>query len=505
MAYQGQYITLDDFGGGLTTQTAIDSIPPNQAVDLDNVVVLPTGKGFRTRYGTTVGQGGTALDGAFSGLFYYQQIDGDDWLVGVAGTKIYQDTFPLTGTFTDITGAVSVAASTSASWDMFVFADVLIAFGGGATPGTPDAPWKWAGSGNAAALTGSPPTAYGGFTANNRVFAYRTSTLTSTLYWSIIGNAEDWTGAGSGSAVVGTLGDDGALTAAALTTTNSVFLFKYSKIYQMPLTEAPFSAYLFDDSVGCVNKHAVTEVNGEIYFYSPDSKVRVIRGKEIIQLPHNPRLFNSSQNFDRIRVFRHYGNDHDWVVISGITQSGATINVGAAIWDTLNKCWLKCTTGYVGLREFITVEPIAGVTTSPNRYYGGSDGRLYLPGNISSQSDTYDGTTSAISSYWQSGWNTLKNANEIVQINKAILNYLYQSSGNITLTYGYNGTPIASTATYSMVRSATEEFLTRQVFLTGRGNYFQFKISLSSSSVGMEVYSLTLAGKTYGQKKQVAA
>ena len=94
----------------------------------------------------------------------------------MAGTKLFKSD-SLDGTMDDVTGTATISSDANNLRDLFVFNDLLIGMGAG------DAPFKYAGgAGSAADLGGSPPSATGGFTYNNRVFGY----TGSQIYWSVV-------------------------------------------------------------------------------------------------------------------------------------------------------------------------------------------------------------------------------------------------------------------------------------------------------------------------------
>ena len=278
--YQGEYIELKDFSGGLVVPAIFGSsyanagvnLALNQASDLDNIYILPTGTGFRSRPGKTIINTSSALDGPVVGLHYLLEADLDDYTFAVAGTKIYRASTSDFSSLADITGAVVITSDETNYWDLLTFDDAVIGFGGPSS--APEAPWRATNSGNAAALGGSPPSAAGAFTVNNRVFAFRTAANPSIIYWSIIGNAEDWTGTGSGNTTVGSLDDNDRITGVLPVDTNSAFIFKQNSIYRMILNEAPFPVYLVasGDAVGATGKKALINIDSTMFWLAPDCK-----------------------------------------------------------------------------------------------------------------------------------------------------------------------------------------------------------------------------------------
>lgn len=485
---------FDDFSGGYCGNMPITNLKPNQASTLDNIVLSIDGRGYRSRLGSSYLNGTALNSGAVvQGIGYYLQADLDEWLIAVAGDKLYQSA-NVSGTFTDITGSLTITSGFRNKWDLFSFNNVIVGIGG--PRANPDAPFQWNGTGNATALTGSPPSAYGGLAANNRVFAFRTTANPSTLYWSVIGDQNDWTGSGSGSTVIGSLNDNQAITAAAVLNTNYMLVFKDNSTYQLVISSSPFPQYSLFTNVGCAGKRAVVVVEGVAYFITKDKEMLATDGQQLFKFPKtadNLWAQVSSSNLPYIEGFRQKGTDYDWIVwmLTQEVDSGRAI-----IWDLLNKCWLTCSTGYSTNTSI--VDPAGRV------FLGNQVGRIIQP----DQSGVYsDADSGAISAIWQSGQLNAGSPalDSITQINTATLTCKSKSSGSITMDYYLNGAPTARTATFSQIPVSTEAFVSRRQNITGRGNFFMYKLTHTSSTIDTNVYSLLLKGKAYGQKRTSAA
>ncbi len=481
-------IVINDFRGGLCSNLPISNLQVNQASDLDNIVIKPNGQGFRSRLGNTLYVSTTFNSGANCQGIGYLLTSAQAVSIGaVFGNKFYD---VINGN--DRTGSLTITAGADDQWDFFAFNDQLLAFGGPST--SPDVPFEWNGtSGNATVLTGTPPSAYGAFTTNNRVFAFRTAANPSTMYWSIIANENNWTGAGSGNATIGSLSDSQRITAATILSTNYVIVFKDTSCYQMVTSSAPFPVYSLFDTVGCPGKGACLSINGTAYWINQYGRMVSTDGENLKEYPPNTDdKWNAVQvsRYPYIKGFRQKGADYDWVVWM-VSTTGSTNNI-AIIWDLLNGCWLQCTTGY----NF-------NVLTSDNgrvNYMGGYNGHVYLLDVAATYTDASNGSA-AIASYWRSGWINPQINNEIVQVQKAIATYSTKASGNITLNYGFDFNLDSKSVTFSQTATGSELYTSRLNVLTGRGNFFNFKVGLSSSSIDMNFQSLTLRGKVYGQKR----
>ncbi len=481
---------ITNFAGGYCGNLPSSQLGLNQALDLDNIVLSTTGLGFRSRLGDVAYS--TPLNGtnAIQGAGYLDNTS-DRYLVAVAGSNKVYSSGNFGGSFSDISGSLTVTGGQDSQWTFVSFSNKLLGFGGPIN--TPDAPFQYTGSGNATILS-TAPSAYGAFSANNRVFAYRTSANKSTIYWSVLGDYTDWSGTGSGSAVVGSLNDNGSVTAHAVLSTNYALIFKNTRTYQLILSAAPFPIYSFSDTVGCVGKNAVVTVDGTAYWITQYGRMVSSKGEGIDTYPNSADDLWASVSISRypyISGFRQKGSDFDWIV--WLVSTNATSNNLAIIWDLQNKCWLKCSTGYkFALGIF---DPPSG-----NYYFGNYVGQFYKLNVAATYADASESPTT-IASYWRSGWLNPGSPEQIVHIDKIVATYTVKASGNITVNYGFDFTADSKSFTLAQAATASETATSRSSQLTGRGNFFQFKIGLSSSTIDMGLHSLTLYGKATGQKR----
>jgi hypothetical protein len=582
--YRGQYIEIPVFSGGYAGNLPATRIQPNQAKDLDNIVIRPGGLGFRTRLGNdifgiatkvvqditytavTSGSAGTEVsvayvaggtagaevvtvtgsaisiqieDGvstatqvkakfdastaavalasaaitgtagtaqvaatavklailalnssaAIQGIGYLRQADQDQWLVTIAGAKIYKSD-SLDEVWDDITDTYAgITAGAANKWSFTSFNDKIIGFGG--PPNDPNAAIVWTGTGNVAALTGAPA-AYGGFSANNRVFAFRTKADPSSIFWTVIGDPEDWSGAGSGNATIGSLSDNQTVTAAIMISTNYVLVFKENSVHQMVISSAPFPVYSLFSNIGTPGKNSVVNVDGTVYFITSLGEMRSTDGESIKSYPEvADDLWDSvsSVNLKNVVGWREKTEDKDWLVWA-VTTTGTTNNL-AIIWDLRNQCWLKCSTGY-------TVNVI-GSDESGKTYLGSYGGYVFTSEKAGRYYDAI--TDAAITAYWRSGWISPENIDKTVRVRKFGATVASRASGNLTVHYGFDGIPDARTFNLSQI-STTQDYKHVSSILSGRGNTFQFKLGHSSKTIDAEVHSILLSGKSSGQKGQ---
>lgn len=483
-------VPISNFGGGYCGNLSVDALQMNQAADLDNIVVKPSGLGFRSRLGNAKHNSVALNSGAnIQGLGYLLKADLTNYFVNICGNKFFTAASFGT-TFTDSTGVVTITAGANNKWDFLTFNDAIIGFGG--SPTAPDAPITWSGTGNAAALGGTAPSAYGAFSTNNRVFAFRTAAAPSSIYWSIIGGASDFAGAGSGSATIGSLSDNQKITAAIVISTNYLLVFKENSTYQMVISSAPFPSYTLFDNIGCVGKRAAVNVDGTVYFITADKRMQSTTGETLAEYPTQADdLWNAvdASTLEYTEGFRQKGADYDWLVwivtISSVKR--------AIIWDLRNKCWLRCTTGY----KMNTSTRFDNGSV----YMGGTDGFIYKPATAATYADASEVAPGTIAAYWRTGWLNPGGSEQVTQVGKITANYLTRASGSITVDYGFDFISDTKSFTLSQIPTSTEVITSRSSVLTGRGNFFQCKAGLSSSTIDTEIHSLTLYGKAYGQKR----
>lgn len=511
MSYRGITVPSVGFKGGLHTNTPITELSENESSDLSNIVLSHDGKGFRTRYNNSTFNGTAMNSGAaVQGLGYFKPSSGNDHLCAIAGAKVFESA-ALDGTMNDVTGAVTVTAGQDNIWTPVKFNDVIMFFGGPAT--NPNAPIVYNGTGNFAALGGTPPSAYGAFQANNRVFAFRTASNPSRIQWSILGNQADWTGTGSGSADVWTKDND-SMTAAAVMSNSTVLLFKQNSVHKMminTLVSSAFPIFPLFDGVGCAGKHACVVAYGLCYFISSQGDMLITNGEEIIDEQEIPSLDNigdiwSNTNSSRLQYVQGQhvvGADYDHIVWLVSSTDSQTTHNWALIWDIANKCWLRHKTGYKA--------NVMTLIQNGVLYTGHYDGKIYL------QDATTTGTTDAseananIDSYWQSGWQKKTSSETIKQPRQATISFGSQTQGNIQFSWGFDYSFNSQTTPISQVSPGGEwgeqwgvmmwggaVDYSRPVRLTGRGNLFAYRIR--NNDFKMKINTVEFSGKSYGQK-----
>ncbi len=478
-----------DFSGGLNTKSPSTAVRLNEAIDLDNIVLLPSG-GFRSRFGSSLINTTTMASGAaVHGLGYFRLASGSDFIVSVAGTSIFKST-AFQSAQTDIIGSLTVTTGQDNLWTLTAMNDLIIGVGG-----APDAPFKWNGSGNAAALGGSPPSGAFGLTVNNYFFIGRTAANPSRIAWSILGNPEDWSGTGSGTQDV-SANDGDTLVGAAPLANNRLLCFKQNSIHELQVTNPPFPLFVKFRGVGAVSKRAIVNVGDMIYFVTPEPRMKATDGYKVYDFPDlidptwdglNKSRLNTIQGIYHPRLRQIW-----WICSNGTS----TTNNYKIIWDLDRKAWLRDTSG----------SSMNCVCLAQDRYPVGGDygGFLYQMDKSGKYSDAVGSgnTTSAITSYWTTGWLGQEKLLDIKSVPYLQMNFVGQDTGSIDFRYGFdfNGalkggsvSMVLSGATYDSLDTYDSESvyylggeLTKMQFLKGRGKFVQFKFSHTGTMEGFQ-------------------
>lgn len=457
MATDLKNIEFKDFTGGLVTNRPTSEVQMNESPDLDNILI--TKAGFYKRFGD-VSFNGTAIGAvAVQGIAYYKPVSGTEYLVAVGNSKIYKSD-ALDGTMDDVTGSVTVTAGQDKIWTFAKLNDSLIAFGG-----SPDAPWKYTGTGNASALGGAPPTANFCFTMKDRVFAGNVSGSASTIYWSVLSNSADWTGTGSGNNAAET--NDGDSLVGGIPLNNDIaLLFKNHSIHWLVVQSSPFPIKPLSYGVGCCGKNAMVNINGVVYFITNEKRMKSTDGYSITNYPDSIDDLWDTLKTDRLPyvqgVYDPLNNLIHWICSTGSN----TTNNYDIVWNLGEKCWLRNTTGFAG--NVVT-------TVQGNRIFAGQyDGKCYEKYKASTYSDA-SVAANKINAYWRTGWNDFGNMFTVKDIKYMDIVYKVQTTGSIYYTYGYNFATDATSSSFVQTHASLTYNQTR-LSNFGVGNNFQFKI-----------------------------
>lgn len=511
MGANGQNIEVGDFSKGLNTFDPEYDSPLNQSPDLDNIILLD--KGFKKRNGDSAWNSSAMVSTstAVVGAGYIQFNSGTEFLNAIAGTKFFTDS-GLSGTMTDTTGAVTITTGQNNLWTPVSFNNLQIWFGG-----APDAPFKYSGSGNAAALGGSPPSAYTAFAANNRVFAISTAANPSRIFWPVLGDPEDWSSAGSGSADVNK-SDGEALQCGVVTGPDTAILFKNSSTHMMVLTRQPFPIYQLQKGIGIAGRNAYAYAHGTLYFVTPGRRMmstsRTVYssgGSAFDVYPNDINDIWDSINTSRIQYIQGiYVQQYEWIVWLVSTGSSTTNNY-AIVWDIQRKCFLRCTTGFKG--NVITI------VQNRRLFAGHYNGKLFEKLKSTIFSDASETSPGAIDAYWRTPFRNLGDGlDSTIHPLYLSVSALSESASTLDISYGFDFTGTQTTQTFSLAAAGSlwdvaqwdsgvwggQNALILRQFVAGRGNLFSFKMRNATASQGFTVQGASVRLRTDKSRKVFA-
>lgn len=488
MAANGPSVQLNDFSGGLNTSDPEYILPLNQSPDMDNLVI--SDKGFKKRNGDSAWNASAMVSGstAIQGLGYIKFNSGTEFLNAVAGTKFFVDS-AMTGTMADSTGAITITAGANNLWTPVIYNNLQLWFGG-----APDVPFKYSGTGNAAAVGGSPPSAQTAFVANNRIFPISTTANPSRIFWSVLGDPEDYAGAGSGNADVNK-SDGEALQCGVVVGPDTAILFKNSSTHLMVLTRQPFPIYQLQKGVGIAGKNAYAFANGVIYFMTPGLRMKSTSdGINFTTYPNDINDIFDSINTNRItNIQGTYYQPLEWIVWVVSTGSSSTNNY-MIVWDIQRRCFLRCTTGFKS--------NVLAIIQNRRLFAGHYDGKAYEKLKASVFSDASEASPGAISAYWRTPYNNLgADIDETVHPAYLDVVVLTETASTLSVNYGFDFTSPSQGSTFSLIAAGSlwdvalwdvgvwggQNATALRLFIAGRGNLFSFRMGNATASQGFTV------------------
>lgn len=481
-------VVFSDFSGGLNTSAPVTTLSLNEALDLQNINLLPTG-GFEKRRGNTAFNSSAMESGAaVHGLGYYRQADQDEWVVTICGTKIFKSEFD--GTMDDITAALTITTGANNIWTYAQMNDLAIFVGGARAT---DVPIKWNGTGNAAVLAGTPPVGAFCIQANNRLFIGNTVANPSRINWCILGNPEDWTGAGSGSQDIST-NDGDTLVGAALLGTDHLLLFKQNSIHEMIVRTSPFPQFPLFRNVGAVSPRSIVTVGDMVYFLTPEPRMKATNGTQIFDSSNpgptgiNDKIDDVWDGLSKSRLQYSHGIYYPKLhqIMWFVSSAGETTHDLCLVWDLEKKAWLRHPEGYS--------MNCAAILQDRLLYAGAYDGKLYKQDVASTYTDASE-SSAAINAFWRSGWSDSQAMVNTKTIPYVDLNFQGQSSGYFTFSYGYDfsedrrtesidalaNADVYGTGVYLVAVFGGQSDKTHLVHMKGNGKFFQYLIKNNNS------------------------
>jgi len=502
---RGPAIELNDFSGGLNTYDPEYLMPLNQSPDLDNVLIL--NKGFKKRNGDSAFNSSAMVSSSTPvvGGGYVKFNSGTEFINAVAGTKFFTSS-SLTGTMADATGAVTITSGATNYWTPVIYNNLQIWFGG-----APNAPFKYSGSGNAAALGGSPPSAYTAFAANNRIFAISTSANPSRIYWPVLSDPEDWTSSGSGNADVNK-SDGEALQCGIVMGADTAILFKNSSTHMMILTRQPFPIYQLQKGIGIAGRYAYAFANGTIYFVTPSKRMRsTTDGLNFETYPDDINNVWDSINTPYLANTVGFYNQPLGQIEFMVSTGSSTTNNYNIVWDINRKCFLRHSKGFKANVAFSVQNSLF--------YAGHYDGKIYKKYSIGVFNDASETSPGIIDAYWRMPFKNLGTLDLTVHPMYFTVSALNEATTTVELSYGFDYTSAQRTANMSIVAVGGvwdsslwdvdvwggQNAVQPRMYVQGRGNLFSLKIRNANASQGYTIQGVSIRLKTDKARKQLTA
>lgn len=472
-------VSFKGLGGGLNTTAGSLNLQPNEWSDLANCDF--------DRFGSILKRNGySALNSSefnsgerWTGLKWFELAAGTRYIVGTCGDKIAKMD-DLDGTWDDITGALTITAGNLTSFA--IFRDTLIGTNGA------DLPFKWTGSGNAAALT--VPTnltdakfveVFQSHTFLGNVIVNGTE-LRSRVYWSALDTIETWDAADFNDVSR----DDGQTITGLKSLADRLVIFKERSIWLAFYTgdaDVPFIFQKSSSDVGCVAPFSIAQVEGGLAFLASDG-IYLFDGNNSYKITDRITAtlgtYNTTQ-FSQACAMHQQNKNTYWLALPGPSSN---TNNRVVSWNVYNNS-LSINTGMAP--SAMTTIFNSGIEERP--YWGDYSGFVYR-GDVG-KNDSPLNVSTAISAYAYTPWLSFEDLCD----QKGIPNiYIYVRNENGTLTFAYSydfeetdqytqtfsltastdlyGTGVYGTATYA---SSGGRVVRRD--LTGRGRVVRFKFA----------------------------
>jgi len=478
------------FSGGLNSTSGALNVQDNEATDLQNIDFNLFGS-FVKRNGFTR-LNSTALDGGITGLHWFQEVSGTTSLIAVAGTKLYHDT-DVSGTFTEITGGLTITDNDSNHWNLNTFNDTVV--------GTSelDAPFKISNALVASALTLPTNVTIPKYNqAFNNYNFIAVPTLSGTLkhsrvYWSNIDTVDTWTD--TDFADVGLDDVAGSITGLKILGDRLV-IFKERAIYVSLFTgdaDIPFTFLKTPSDVGCISGDSVQEIkNGFMflaqdgfYFFDGSNSIKVSD-----RITTTLELFNRNRFPEAVSTYQREKNRY-WC---SFTTDGTSEHDRVITWDAANNAF----SFYKG--HAANAYAITFVSGEERVYFGDYVGRVYRGDTAEDDQDT-SGVDVAVDAFFKTKWYNFGDIVDKKGIGQVSLFHQIDQN-NISFSYSYDfeegdqfsktvdfstsasiyGTDIYGTATYGGSGGRVQ-----RIDLTGRGRVVRFHINNSAKDEGFQI------------------
>lgn len=435
--------TIGPFGfrGGWNAKASAWTLPKDSLTDSQNINIVWAD--IEKRNGCVKLQSSPSTfdsGAAIHGVFDWLAAAGTRYFLVTAGTKIYQAS-TLSGTYTDITGAVTVTAGQN-NQHTFASLNNIVAICGGTTP---DTPVQWTGSGNCAVLAGSPPAGNLVCVANNIMFLSGIAATPSRVFWSNVSDPNTW----PASSYIDFRASDGDTVTCIIELNQNLVIFKRRSIGLLGtqttsvagvVTLAPLSEVIV--GMGCPGSQCVDHMpDGRLVFLGTNAHVYILQSAQTLIDISDPSVGSNIQpildalNFSRLpyAVVRCYPTRNQiWISCSSATS---TTNDTVLVYDYQLGVWVSSFTNINANVMAAVIDP----RTAPDHPI------LLVTGDYSGNIYEQDkGTTDAtVSGGTIDSYGTISIHHGIDQTDFiprcAVVPIESQSTGYIQVGYGFNG------------------------------------------------------------------
>lgn len=267
-----------DYSGGVNYTDAPSDIQPDELAGVQNVRI--SGKFLTEREGQTKFNTNAISANTVHSLFRFYKDDGSTrkW-IGAVTTKLYD----WSATPTEITRS-SGAWTTGVKMSAAAMNNSL--FIGNGT----DTPEKYTSGSATTAMSGSPPTAK--FMVSHptatRLFAAGVAANPKRVYYSALGNPEDWTTANDAGFFDVPFTEGENVTAIAAIPNGVLAIFSNSSFHTLTGTDpGNFSRREIDPAIGCKAPRSIVPGRGGIYFLGQDNHFYWTNGGQPVPVSHN--------------------------------------------------------------------------------------------------------------------------------------------------------------------------------------------------------------------------
>ena len=422
-----------DNTGGLVDRYSPILVPTKSASDIQNIQFDTRGKllkrsGYDLNNSTSPASSAYLSASAVNGLGYHQATSGSSFMAIVVGTNVYTTGNTYGGSYTNVTGTITLTANAANQAQFTSFADY------GIMCNASDSPIKI----RAAAASRLFQASTGAATCesfNNYLILGNTTedgvTYGSRIRWSGIADLNSW----PANNYIDIEPDDGDSIVAIKRYQNTVYVFKKRSIHEVLITGGSgaeaFIVRPITRGMGAYAKNSVKAIDARgIVFLGPDG-VYLFDGSNFDFISDSIQTKINGLNRSRYQysVGAVYTTKHQyWLAVSHGTES---TNQTLLVWDYIQEAW----TVYDG----ITANAMASVEDSNGNivlFTGDNTGNIYKQ-----DTGTHDepaGVTTAISSFYETTELTLG----MPEIDKQF-KYLYvfsalTNSTNITVDMSFN-------------------------------------------------------------------